>query len=146
MYERYLSSSRFEKDNFHPCNTAPDCPCLAFFNLPEHFATTTDIFYAFLRDGITASSVRCLQRLPGDGVLVTFSTEDIHNRFRRKSSLIIRKRVSVTHAASRRLTFVNVYDVPYKLPDSAIEERLEPYGKIFSHRRGKCKEFPDIFN
>ena len=54
VYERYLSSSRFEKDNFHPCNTTPDHPCSAFFNLPEHFTTTEDICAAFLRDGITA--------------------------------------------------------------------------------------------
>ena len=83
--------------------------------------------------------MRCLQPLPGDGVLVTFSTEDICNHFLCKSSLIIRKRVSVTHPASHRLAFVNVYDAP--LPDSAIEEHLKPYGKIFSHRSGKLRNF-----
>jgi len=146
VYQRYLSSSKFEKDNFHPCNTPPDRPCSAFFNLPEHFTTTKDIFDGLLRDGFPASSVRCLQRLPNDGVLVSFSSEEVRNRFLRKSSLIIRKRVSVAHPASRRLTYVNVYDAPYELPDSAIEERLKAYGRVFSHRRGKCQEFPDIFN
>lgn len=146
MYHRYLSSSTFEKDNFHPNNIPPERPCSAFFHLPEHFTTLKDIFDALLRDGIPASAVRCLQRLPNDGILVTFSTEDMRNRFLRRSSLIIRKRVSVVHPASRRLTFVNVYDAPYELPDSAIEERLRPYGRIYSHRRGKCQGYPDVFN
>ena len=55
-------------------------------------------------------------------------------------------RISVVHPASRRLTFVNVYDALYELPDSAIEERLKPYGRIYSHRRGKCQGYPDVFN
>ena len=146
LYDRYLSSSKFEKDNFHPYNTPPDCPCSVFFHLPEHFTTVKDIFDGLLRDGIPASFVRCLQRLPNDGVLVTFSSEEVRNRFLRKSSLIIRKRISVVHPASRRLTFVNVYDALYELPDSAIEERLKPYGRIYSHRRGKCQGYPDVFN
>lgn len=50
------------------------------------------------------------------------------------------------HPASRRLTYVNVYDAPYELPDSAIEARLRPYGKIFAHRRGKFQGYPDVFN
>ena len=146
LYDRYLSSSKFEKDNFHPYNTPPDRPCSAFFHLPEHLTTVKDIFDGLLRDGFPASSVRCLQRLPNDGVLVTFSSEEVRNRFLRKSSLIIRKRISVVHPASRRLTFVNVYDAPYELPDSAIEERLKPYGRIYSHRRGKVQGYPDVFN
>ena len=146
MYDRYLSSSKFEKANFHPYNTPRERPCSAFFHLPEHFTTVKDIFYGLLRDGIPASPVRCLQRLPNDGVLVTFSSEEVRNRFLRKSSLIICKRISVVHPASRRLTFVNVYDAPYELPDSAIEERLKPYGRIYSHCRGKCQGYPDVFN
>lgn len=83
LYQRYLSSSKFEKDNFHPYNTPPERPCSAFFNLPEHATTVKDIFDAFLRDGIPASCVRCLQRLPNDGVLVTFSSEEVRNQFLR---------------------------------------------------------------
>lgn len=146
LYERYLSSSKFEKDNLHSCNTPPERPCSAFFHLPEHFTTVKDIFDGLLRDGIPASSIRCLEGLPNDGVLVTFSSEGVRNRFLRKSSRIICKRISVLHPASRCLTFVNVYDARYELPDSAIEERLPPYGTIYSQRRGKCQGYPDVFN
>ena len=96
LYQRYLSRSKFEKDNFHPYNTPPERPCSAFFNLPEHATTVKDIFDAFLRDSIPASCVRCLQRLPNDGVLVTFSSEEVRNQFLRRSSLIICRRVCVT--------------------------------------------------
>lgn len=44
LYQRYLSSSKFERDNFHPYNTPPERPCSAFFHLPEHFTTVKDIF------------------------------------------------------------------------------------------------------
>ena len=53
LYQQYLSSSKFE-DNFHPYHTPPERPCSAFFNFPEHFTTTKDIFDALLRDGFPA--------------------------------------------------------------------------------------------
>ena len=146
IYNRTLNMSTFERDNFHPFNTTPDRPCTAFFNVPENTTTTKEIFDGFIRDGIPANAVRCLQRVPNNGVVVTFSSEEYRNRFLSRSVFIVRRRPLMVRHPSRRVTFVNVYDAPHELPDSAIEARLAKYGTILSVRRGKCQEFPDVFN
>lgn len=143
---RIMSMSEFERENFHPLNVTPDRPCTAYFNVGDNSTTAKDIFDALLRDGIPATAVRCLQRQPNGSVLITFSTSDYRDRFLRKSAFIVRRVARVSHPASRRLTYVNVYDAPHELPDSAIRERLSVYGRIYSIRRGKCQEFPDVFN
>lgn len=143
---RVMSMSELERENFHPLNVTPERPCTAYFNVGDNSTTTKDIFDALLRDGIPATAVRCLQRQPNGSVLITFSTSEYRDRFLRKSAFVVRRVARVSHPASRRLTFVNVYDAPHELPDSAIRERLSAYGRIYSIRRGKCQEFPDVFN
>ena len=59
---------------------------------------------------------------------------------------MVRRRPLMVRHPSRRVTFVNVYDAPHELLDSAIETRLAKFGTILSVCRGKCQEFPDVFN
>lgn len=146
IYNRTLNMSTFERDNFHPYNTTPDRPCTAFFTVPESTTTSKEIFDGFIRDGIPANAVRCLQRVPNNGIVVTFSSEEYRNRFLGRSVLIVRRKPLMVCHPSRRVTFVNVYDAPHELPESAIEVRLAKFGTILSVRRGKCQEFPDVFN
>ena len=146
VFNRSVHMSTFERDNFHPFNTTPDRPCTAFFNVPENTTTSKEIFDGFIRDGIPANAVRCLQRVPNNGIVVTFSSEEYRNRFLRRSVFVVRRKPVMVHHPSRRVTFVNVYDAPHELPDSAIETRLAKFGTILSVRRGKCQEFPDVFN
>ena len=51
-----------------------------------------------------------------------------------------------THPATRRLTFVNIYDAPHELPDTAIQSRLAFYGRIHSIRRGRVQDYPEVLN
>ena len=67
-------------------------------------------------------------------------------KFLSRSVFIVRRKPLMVRHPSRRVTFVNVYDAPHELPDSAIEVRLAKFGTILSVRRGKCQEFPDVFN
>ena len=112
----------------------------------DNSTTTKDIFDALLSDGIPATAIRCLQRQPNGSVLITFSTSEYRDHFLRKSAFVVCRVGRASHPASRRLTFVNVYDAPHELPNSAIRECLTVYGRIYSIRRGKCQEFPDVFN
>ena len=138
--------TEFEEENFHPLNVTRDRPCTAYFNVGDNLTTAKDIFDSLLRDDIPATAVRCLQRQPNGSVLITFSTAEYRDCFLRKSTFVVRRVARASHPASRRLTFVNVYDAPHELPDSAIRERLSVYGRIYSIRRGKCQEYPDVFN
>ena len=108
IYNRTLNMSTFERDNFHPFNTTPDRPCTAFFNVPENTTTTKEIFDGFIRDGIPANAVRCLQRVPNNGIVVSFSSEEYRNRFLSRSVFIVRRRPLIVRHLSRRVKFVNV--------------------------------------
>ena len=138
--------SEFEKEHFHRENAMPDWPYTAFFTTPSSTFTAKDIFDALLTDGIPASAVRCLQRLPNDNVLITFASQKYRDLFLHRSSFIVRRGHYVTHPGSCRLLFVTVYDAPHELPDSALEHRLSRYSRIFSSRRGKVQGYPDVFN
>ena len=79
-------------------------------------------------------------------VLVTFSRAERCSRFIEKSSFILRRRRYLTHPAAGPLTFLTVYDAPYEMPDSAIEERLKLYCTVFSRRMGRIQGFQDVCN
>lgn len=140
---RYLSD--FEREHFHPLNVTPDRPCSAFFKADSNI-TAKEIFDAFIKDGISASAARCLQRKPSGKVMVTFTNPEHCFRFLDRSSFIMRRSKYSTHPASGPLTYVTVYDAPYELPDTAIIKRLSPYCKVFSCRRGKLQGYPDVYN
>lgn len=52
----------------------------------------------------------------------------------------------MTHPSNGELTFLTIYDAPYEMPDSAIEERLKPYCMVFSRRRGTVQGYSLISN
>ena len=142
---RFRLLSEFEREHFHPLNVTPDCPLTCFFRANEN-CTSKDIFDSFVRDGIPVNGVRCLQRKPTGEVFVTFSKEEYVAQFLRNSAFLVRRSKFVTHPSSDPLVFLTVYDTPYEMPDSAIEERLRPYCHVFSRRRGKLQGYPLIAN
>ena len=146
VFSRTLNMTSFERYNFHPLNVTPDRPCMAYFTVPDNTTTTKEIFDGFIRDGIPANAVRCLQRAPNNGVVVTFASPEYRNKFLSKSVFVVRNKSILVHHPSRRVTYVNVYDAPYELPDSAVETRLAAYGSVLSVHCGKCQEMPDVFN
>lgn len=126
--------SDFEREHFHHENGMPDRPLTAFFTaLPAAFSTK-DICDALMTDGIPASAVRCLQRSPNGNVMIMFSSQRYRDSFLMKSAFILWRGRYATHPGTWRLLFVTVYDVPHKLPDSALEHRLCKYGTIYSTR------------
>lgn len=148
-YGQFRLLSDFEKQHFHPLNVTPDRPCTAFLRV-EAETTTKQIFDSLLSDGIPANAVRCLQRKPTGEILITFSKAEYCVQFLDKSALFLRyrgyRRGYPTHPAASMLTFLTIYDAPYQMPDSAIEERLKSYCTVFSRRRGKLQGYPDIAN
>ena len=137
--------SDLERENFHPLNVTPDRPCTAYFKVTEHF-TSKQIFDSFLRIGIAASAVRCLQRRPTGEVVVTFSNAEQRDLFLQKSPLIARHHYPTHIDDCDPLIYLTIYDAPYELPDSAIEHRLRPFCKVASRRRGKLNGFSDTCN
>ena len=126
-------------------HVTPDRPCTAYFKAGTEL-TVKNIFDSFVRDGIAASAVRCLQRKPTGEVEVTFTNPEHCLRFLDQSTFIFRRRSYPVHPTSGLLTFLTIYDAPYELPDTAIEHRLRPYCTVFTRRRGKLQGYPDVYN
>ena len=78
----------FEREHFDVYNLTPERVTSALFTLPDQNATMQHIFDALLTDGIPASAVRCLQRLPNDKVDITFGTQEMRDQFLKKSAFM----------------------------------------------------------
>ena len=102
----------FEREPFHTNNVTPNCPCSAFFNIANTDIPTRQIFDALIREGIPASTVRCLQRSPKGSVDIIFHTEAVRDKFVGLSLFVIGQRPHVLHPLPRPGTFVTVYDAP----------------------------------
>ena len=124
-------------------NVTPEPVTSAFFTLPDPNATMQHIFDALLTGGIPASAVRCL---PNGKVDITFGTQEIRDKFLRKSAFIVNRRPYSANPAQRRLTFVNILDAPYELTERALEHRLQKYGRVYSQWQGKIQSHPSVCN
>ena len=140
----YLSA--FEREHFHVYNVTHERVISAFFTLPDPNATMQHILDALLTDGIPASAVRCLQRLPNGTLDITFGTQEMRDQFLRKLAFIVNRRPYAAHPAQRHLTFVTILDAPYELTERALEYRLQKHGRVYSQRRGKIQSHPSLCN
>ena len=140
--DQYLTN--FERVNFHPDNVTPDRPCTAYFSA-DTFQDSDAVFSALQAQNFNAHAVRCLQRKPSGEMLISFATSDVKKSFVRLNSMQIGDRNYAINDGDNRLTFLNIYDAPYELPDSAIALRLEPFCEVVHMRRGR---FPrnNVFN
>ena len=146
---QYRTLTDFEREHFHPHNVTPDRPCTAFFRAGS-LITSKHILDSLRGDGIPPNAVRCLQRKPTGEVLITFTTAEYCRQFLDNSAFFVRsygyRRGYPAHPAAGELTFVTIYDAPFEMPDSAIEERLKPYCTVYTRRMGKLQGHSDINN
>ena len=137
--------STFEKEHYHPANVLPDRPCTAFF-FPSQWIDTSVIFDALDREGFAPQCVRCLQRKPNNGVMLTFNNPLNCEKFLSLTTFNVGNGSYFVRSSFRPVTFVTVHDAPHELPDSAIIERLKSYGNVIACRRGMLPNYPGIFN
>lgn len=136
----------FEREHFLDENVTPDRPCTATFKT-EKYMPASELFTALDAEHFPAASIRCLQRRPNGQVLVTFCNPEWRKAFLKKSSFISRyNELGVIDDSDEPLTYLNIYDAPYELPDMAIIDRLKPYCEVLSHRRGKHLGFTAVNN
>ena len=136
----YLSS--FEREHFDVLNVMPDRPASAYFTLPDSSVTTKQIFDSLVRDGFPPTLACCLQRSQNESVVLTFTKEEIRNKFLQQSSFFVGSQPHAAHLAGRALSYVVVYDAPFELPDSALTFRLSKYDTVYSQRRSSVQGFP----
>lgn len=124
---RYIGRDRritaFEREHFHSNNITPDRPCTAYFHCGS-FADSAAVFDALTRQDFPPQSIRCLQRRPSGEMLITFATSALKDAFVRNNAFRIQNQAFAIDDEDRPITFLNIYDAPYELPDPAIEARL----------------------
>ena len=141
--EFYLTS--FERANFHRENVTPERPCTAYFN-SGIFADSNAVFEALRTQGFQTEAIRCLQKKPTGDMLITFASAQLKNAFLEKNVMQIRHRRFAINDEDRQLTYLNIYDAPHELSDSALVRRLEQYCEVIHIRRGRYPNNRSIFN
>ena len=141
--EIYLTS--FERANFHRENVTPERPCTAYFNSGV-FADSNAVFEALRTQGFQTEAIRCLQKKPTGDMLITFASAQLKNAFLENNVMQIRHRRFAINDEDRQLTYLNIYDAPHELSDSALVRRLEQYCEVIHIRRGRYPTNRSIFN
>lgn len=141
--DRYITE--FEKEHFLPDNMTPDRPCTAYFTA-ENFIDSAVVFRALDIQEYPKTAVRCLQRKPTGKMLITFANPELREAFVHDNPIRVRNRQYVAKDDDSRMVFLNIYDAPNELPDSAICLRLSKYCNVISMRRGKYANRGDVFN
>ena len=128
--------TNIERTHFARDNVTPGRPCTAYFNA-EYFVDSKAVFDQLSKLDIPRESVLCLQRRPSGDTTITFTNEAVKKKFVSHVVLRFRENLSVINDEDMPLTFLNIYDAPYELPDEALTFRLRKYCIVHSTRRGK---------
>ena len=120
-------------------NRLPGRPLTAFFS-PQIRLPSCDVLLALQEAGLDGSSVACIQRKASGEILLTFLKADLKERFVRSSVLKVNRAPYAIQDVDLPLTFVQIFDAPHELPDSAIIQRLPDYCEVVTYRRSF---FPD---
>ena len=118
-----------------PENNIPERPLTAFFR-PRSFLPAEDVFSALSEAGIDGSNISCIQRQSSGDILLTFRQKSFKDDFLKKSFLSVRGSPFALQDVDRPLTYLQVFDAPHEMPDTAIISRLSKYCDVISHRRG----------
>lgn len=77
---------------------------------------------------------------------VTFSIENLHDKFIQQRCFSLHGKPHVANDAEGSITSLTIYDTPYELPDATIIHRLRPYCEVLWYRRGTFRAHNHVFN
>ena len=95
-------------------NVMPQRPKTAFFT------PARSVFEALTNTDIDASEIHCLQKKRNGEVIITFRSISSKEKLLRLSSLKVNSENLAVQDIDRPLTFLTIYNVPFKLSDLAI--------------------------
>ena len=95
-------------------NVMPQRPKTAFFT------PARSVFEALTNTDIDASEIHCLQKKLNGEVIITFKSISSEEKLLRLSSLKVDSENLAFQDIDRPLTFLTIYNVPFKLSDLAI--------------------------
>lgn len=120
-------------------NEIPQRPCTAFVN-PQTRLSATDVFEALKLSDVDPKQISCIQRQSNGEIQLTFRNAKQRELFLKKNVIQIRGQPFALQDVDRPLTYLQIFDSPYELPDSTIINRLTKYCDVLHHRRGYFRE------
>ena len=120
-------------------NEVPQRPCTAFVNLRTRLSAT-DVFEALKLSDVDPKQISCIQRQSNGEIQLTFRNAKQRELFLKKNVIQIRGQPFALQDVDRPLTYLQIFDSPYELPDSTIINRLTKYCDVLHHRRGYFRE------
>ena len=126
-------------------NRMPDRPCTATIT-PRGRFLASDIFDTLRAAEIDPKNLGCLQRKTSGEVILTFHKAQHKELFLTKCALNVNLQLVAIQDVDHPLTYLNIYNAPHELPDSAIIHRLATFCEVVHHRRGKFREPEEVFN
>lgn len=116
-------------------NDVPERPCTVFVN-PRTRVPAQVFFDALANASIDPKSLSCIQRQSNGEVVLTFRNAELREQFLRLNTLEIQGQPFALQDVDRPLTYVQIFDAPYEMPDTATITRLSKYCDVIHHRRG----------
>ena len=120
-------------------NVLPNRPLSVSFQ-PRYFLLPSDVFEALSNADLNSSDVSCVQRLSSGTIILTFRRPEQKDLFLRRNFISIHEQPLALQDVDRPLTFVQVFDAPHELPDTALISRLSKFCEVVSNRRGYFRE------
>ena len=125
--------------NVDPENVLPSRPLSVYFQ-PRYFLPARDVFEALSAVDLDTSAISCLQRHSSGAVILTFQRPEYKDRFLRRNVFHVHEQPYVIQDVDRPLTYLQIFDAPHELPDTAITARLSTFCDVVSSRRGYFRE------
>ena len=140
----YASATRVNRvpDDVIPVtgeNALPNRPLTVSFQ-PRYLLRGCDIFEALRNADLDNTNVSCVQRLNSGTIVLTFRRPEQKDAFLSRNVISVHNQPLALQDVDRPLTFVQVFDAPHKLPDTAVISRLSKYCDVISNHRGYFRE------
>lgn len=135
----------FEKDNFHAENVTLERPCSAYFRASQ-FVSAAEDFKALSDDRLPPNIFAVYSEKPSGEIYVTFSTENLRDKFIQQRCLALHGKPHVANDAEGPIASLTIYDAPYELPDATIIHRLRPYCEVLWYHRSTFRVHNRVFN
>ena len=120
-------------------NEFPSRPLTAFFTL-QYRVPGNKVFDALEDAGVKSSDISCVQRQSSGEIVLAFRCAQFKENFLQKNVIKLRDQPIAVQDVDRPLTYLEVFDTPYEMPDPTIVNRLSKYCDVLSSRRGNFRE------
>lgn len=108
---------------------------MAFLNTRGRIGAK-DVSDVLKENGVDPQEISCIQRQLSGVIVITFRPEAFKDAFKQWNVLVVRGQPFAIQDIDRPLTYLQISDVLYELPDSVNAERLSHYCKVVHPCRG----------